>query len=79
MNLTDTISLVQDHHGWWLYDTTRGMNLAMRAASRDAAFIEALEYYQERTQELEARLKCCKAKIEACLTIMNPDIEEDQC
>ena len=48
--LSNTLDLSECKDGWWLWDQTRGMNLAMRAKSRDAAFVEALSYYQERLQ-----------------------------
>lgn len=39
--------------GYWLYDETRGMNLAMRAETERAAFVEALTYYQKRFTALD--------------------------
>lgn len=54
INLSDTLSLSECKDGWWLYDKAAGMNLAMKAASERQAFIEALSYYQDRTQELSA-------------------------
>lgn len=53
--LSDTLNICECHDGFWLYDETRGMNLAMRAKSRDEAFTEALTYYQERLKELEEK------------------------
>jgi len=41
------------HTGFWLYDTTRGFNLAMRAKTEREAFVEALHYYQKRLTEVE--------------------------
>jgi hypothetical protein len=34
-------------HGWWLYDETFGMNLAMRAKTKEGALVEALLFYQK--------------------------------
>lgn len=41
---TDTLNMVYCKDGFWLYDETRGMNLAMKQKSEREAFIEALEY-----------------------------------
>jgi len=41
--------------GFWLYDKARGMNLAMRAESAEAAFIEVIRYYRKRLLEFEAK------------------------
>lgn len=54
--------------GFWLYDKTRGMNLAMRAKTETAAFVEALEYYQERLQEVERQYADLKAKVDAFIS-----------
>lgn len=51
--------------GFWLYDDTRGMNLAMRAKSEQDAFIDALEYYQERLTLVENEYNDLKAKVDA--------------
>lgn len=50
--LSPTLSLSEYHQtsghaGFWLYDKTRGMNLAMGAPSREAALLQALSYYQK--------------------------------
>ncbi len=47
---------------YWLYDYTRGMNLAMRAENEQKAFIVALNYYQKRLSETENELKSIKEK-----------------
>lgn len=51
--------------GFWLYDRTRGMNLAMGAASVEEAMAEALRYYQKRLLEVEAAHRELSAKVEA--------------
>lgn len=53
--------------GFWLYDTTRGMNLAMRAPTERAAFLEAIEYYQNRLTEVERNQAALRAKVNAFL------------
>ena len=64
MKLTDTISLTGQKDGFWLYDKTRGMNLAMRAKTERAAFIEAMAYYQKRLGKVESELKSLRAAAE---------------
>jgi hypothetical protein len=51
--------------GYWLYDKTRGMNLAMRAETPTEAFVEALHYYQERLTLRELELALLQSKVDA--------------
>lgn len=51
---TPTLELSECHDGFWLYDETREMNLAVRAKTAEAALVEALTYYQERLKEMES-------------------------
>ncbi len=62
--LSDTLELAECTDGFWLYDKTRGMNLAMKAKTSEAALLEALEYYQERLQEVENNYNSLKAKVD---------------
>ncbi len=63
--LTETLFLSECRNGWWLYDETRGMNLAMRAKTEQAAFIEALTYYQERLAKIEKEYKELNSKVKS--------------
>lgn len=51
--LTSTLELSEATDGFWLWDSTRGMNLAMKSKTERAAFVEALEYYQDRLRRVE--------------------------
>ena len=51
--------------GYWLYDHAQNMNLAMRAETEHQAFIKAMEYYQQRTQELLSENKTMKSKLKS--------------
>lgn len=70
LELSGTLSLCEyqspknGHFGFWLYDKTRGMNLSMRAKTAQAAFVEALTYYQERLQQVEQEHKALTTKVE---------------
>ena len=79
VRLNETLSLCEyktgGYKGFWLYDKTRGMNLSMRAVSEEAAFIEALEYYQERLTRVETELKDIKIKVEAFVTAVSPETD----
>ena len=68
-----------EHKGkYWLYDKTRGMNLAMGRATEEAALVHALEYYQERLASVEAELKDLKEKVETFVVqVCPPDREEE--
>jgi hypothetical protein len=61
---TQTLTLTKCRDGYWLFDTTRGMNLGIRADSEQIAFIQALEYYQKRLTGLEAAHKCLNDRVE---------------
>jgi len=50
--------------GWWLWDETRGMNLAMRAKTSQDAFVEALTYYQRRLKEMETAYWGLKGQVD---------------
>lgn len=64
INFDDTLSLTECTTGWWLYDTTRGMNLSMRAKSKEDAFFEALKYYQERLIKVEKTNRNLQLKVD---------------
>lgn len=74
---SDTLTLCEKSDGWWLYDTTRGMNLAMRADSRDAAFVAAITYYQTRLQTVETDHRALTAKVDAFVSQFNDDDQEE--
>ena len=64
IKLTDTLVLSECKDGWWLYDKVVGMNLGMRCKSPDAAFIEALTYYQKRLTVSKERYANLSDKVE---------------
>ncbi|ELW0836483.1 hypothetical protein QMU05_000331 [Escherichia coli] len=72
--LSKSLSISECTDGFWLYDETRGMNLAMRVKTAEAAYLEALEYYQERLTEVEEDYKSLKAKVDH---FVGQFIEED--
>lgn len=74
--LSDTLTLCEyiapenwhyltGNYGFWLYDKTRGMNLSMRAKTAEAAFVEALTYYQERLLKVEGEFDALSKKVDA--------------
>lgn len=71
---TETIHLHKCTDGFWLYDETRGMNLSMKAKSEQDAFIEALEYYQERLTLIEQQYNDLKAKIDDFVSLFDNEI-----
>jgi len=72
-DLSETLNLAECHDGWWLYDSTRGMNLSMKAKTPEAAFTEALTYYQERLLEVEGKLNSLQTKVDAFVNSCNED------
>lgn len=73
--LSETLTISECSDGFWLYDDTRGMNLAMRAESREIALLEALEYYQRRLQTVESDHRDLSAKVD---NFVNQFINDDE-
>lgn len=57
IKLTDSLTLSKCTDGYWLYDYNRGMNLAMRAETKEEAMLKAIIYYQKRCAEVEQKKK----------------------
>lgn len=55
IKLSDTLTLSEFKNGYWLYDKTRGMNLAMKAKTEQDAYVKAITYYQKRCAEIELK------------------------
>lgn len=70
-----TIGIAERRDGFWLWDETRGQNLSMRAATVEAAYVEALLYYQKRLAEVEAELKALTDKVDAFVAAVVPEEE----
>ena len=51
-------------NNWWLYDDRAGMNIGMRAKTRDDAFVEAIEFWAERALRYEKAYSQIKAKVD---------------
>ncbi len=51
--LSATLTLSEGDDGFWIYDKTRGMNLAMRAKSEREAMVDCITYYQTRFNDME--------------------------
>jgi len=72
--LTDTLTLSEchamaDYRGpYWLYDSTRGMNLAMGVNTPQDALVKALTYYQKRLLEVEAKYSDIDGKVNAFIS-----------
>ena len=75
--LSETVAITECTDGWWLYDKTRGMNLAMRAESRDAAFLAAITYYQRRLIEVETSYRTLRRKVDCFVGQFVDDYEGD--
>lgn len=72
----ETISLTQCHDGFWLYDATLGMNLAIRAKDSQSAFIAAIEYYQKRLIQIETEFKTLSDKVNSFVQSFDLDHDE---
>jgi len=69
IKLSDTLSLCEYQNprngafGFWLWDSTRGMNLSMKAKTEREAFVEALTYYQKRLLHVEHEYSTLNKKV----------------
>lgn len=78
VNLSDTLHLTEigpksGDRGFWLYDDTQGMNLAMRATTREAALLEALRYYQTYLAKARAERNALHLQVIATAEHCQPD------
>lgn len=68
--LSDTLHIAECHRtadhpqGYWLYDETRGMNLAMGSPTKEHALLKALQYYQERLKTIETCYSSLQKKVD---------------
>lgn len=70
---TETLSLTECTDGYYLYDTTRGMNIVMYSKTEQSALIEGLIYYQKRLKEVETSHKLLTDKVDSFLCQFNLD------
>lgn len=73
IKLSDSLDLTECTDGFWIYDKKLGRNIAMRADTERAAFVEALTYYQGRCKRLEAKHQALKTSVEDFLGSLDPD------
>ena len=64
--------------GFWLYDKTQGMNLAIRAKSETTAFVKALQYYQKRLMEVEHAHSTLKTKVDTFIEQFVDEQEDEE-
>lgn len=74
--LTETLTITECTDGFWLYDYTRGFNLAMRAKTEREAFVDALEYYQDRLIDLERAHNCLNKRVNDFVSQFKEEDEE---
>jgi hypothetical protein len=82
IELSDTLTMCEYQNpksssfGFWLYDKTRGMNLAMQAKTERDAFVEALTYYQKRLAKVEYDYQELKHKVDVFVGQFTEEEEE---
>ncbi len=77
IDLDETLGLTECTDGFWLYDTTRGMNLSMKAKTKDDAFFDALKYYQRRLTQIEHERKALHDKVSQIAEIVAPEVDDE--
>jgi hypothetical protein len=66
---------------WWLYDERAGMNLSMRASTKESALQEALDYWAKRCLAVENAHASLSARVDAFVAQVRPvadDADEDR-
>lgn len=74
--LSKTLTISECTDGFWLWDETRRMNLAMKAESTEAALVEAITYYQRRMADVESSYNSLKSRVESFVESVRDD-EDD--
>lgn len=83
IELSETLTLCEYQNpkngsfGFWLYDDTRGMNLAMKAKTEREAFVDALTYYQDRLTEVESNYYALQEKVDVFVAQFAEPTEEN--
>lgn len=63
---------------WWLYDKRAGMNVALRAKTRDEALVKAIEYWAKCSARFEKAYTELKAEVDKFVdTVRPPEEDED--
>lgn len=60
-----TLHMSECSDGFWLYDDTRGMNLAMGAKTKEEAYVDAIKYYQKRLKDVEEAYRLLRSQVNA--------------
>ena len=80
--LTDAITLSEilpghPDSGFWLYDATVGMNLAMRKESEISAILKALTYWKQRYLQLENEHNQLTKIVDNFVETIRPTVNEE--
>ena len=67
----DTLCLTECTDGYYLHDTTVGINIAVHSKSEQEACIEAIRYYQKRFGDLKHDYNVLYDKVENFLSQFN--------
>lgn len=81
IKLSDTLSfhhypVTSGDHGYWLWDETQKMNLALREKTERDAFVKALHYYQRYLKQVKDERDNLQTKIDAIAALV-VDKEDD--
>lgn len=49
---------------WWIYDERAGINIAMRAKTPEAAFVEAIEFWAKKAEKYEIAFNSLKSQVD---------------
>lgn len=72
-----TLHMSECPDGFWLYDDTRGMNLAMRAKTKEEAYVDAIKYYQQRLKKIEEGYRLLRSQVDAFIELTSEQDKEE--
>ena len=69
----NTLAMSECTDGFWLWDSTREMNLGIKEKSSEEALVAAIEYYQNRLATVEGEYNSLKNKVGSFLDLFKED------
>lgn len=72
-----TLHMAECSDGFWLYDDTRGMNLAMKAKTKEEAYVDTIKYYQQRLKKVEEGYRLLRSQVDAFIELTSEQDKEE--
>lgn len=75
--LSDNLSLAECKDGFWLYASDVGMNISVRAKTKEAALLKGLQYYQRRFHEYKTAYESVQNRVNDFIASFPCDCENE--